>query len=86
MISVQDGQERILAEITARGPMAFTDLEHAGRVDRSAVKTKYAESTLLWWRYSDGKSVMGALAGEGIIAVAGRRGFDPLYDLAEQDN
>jgi uncharacterized protein len=77
--------DAILKQIEARGPLAFTDLDDAGRRDRSELaKSKYAESTLLWWRGSDGKSVLEDLAAQGRVTVAGRRSFEPLYDLTER--
>lgn len=42
-------------EITQRGPLAFSDLTDPGR--RGKVKTKYAESSTLWWHWSDGKGL-----------------------------
>jgi uncharacterized protein YcaQ len=75
----------VLAEITERGPLAFTDLADAGRREKTKTKTKYAESSLLWWSWSDGKWVLERLASEGVLAVAGRkRGFEATYDLAQR--
>jgi uncharacterized protein len=69
-------------EIAQRGPLAFTDLSDPAR--REKVQTKYAESSLLWYRWSDGKTVLDGLYNTGRLAVAGRRGFERLYDLAER--
>jgi uncharacterized protein YcaQ len=74
----------VLAEIAERGPLAFGDLEDPGRLDKSKVKTKYADSSLLWWNYSDGKLLLETLYGHGTLAVARRRNFERLYDLAER--
>lgn len=69
-------------EIAERGPLSFTDLRDPARRDRSP--TPYADSTLLWYRWSDGKTVLERLHLAGRLAIAGRRGFEPLYDLAER--
>lgn len=72
----------ILREIEERGPLAYTDLSDPGR--RAKVPTKYADSSLLWYRWSDGKSALEGLFDAGLLAVAGRRGFERLYDLTER--
>jgi uncharacterized protein YcaQ len=69
-------------EIAERGPLAFTDLADPAR--REKVPTKYAESSMLWYRWSDGKTVLDGLYNTGRLAVAGRRGFERLYDLSER--
>ena len=74
--------DAVRAEIEARGPLAFTDLSDPGR--HEPVATKYAESSIAWWRWSYGKDVLSHLAMIGELAVAGRRGFEPLYDLASR--
>lgn len=67
-------------EILERGPIAFGDLSDPAR--REKTQTRYAQSTLLWYRWSDGKSALEGLFDAGRMAVAGRRGFERLYDLA----
>jgi hypothetical protein len=69
-------------EVAQRGPVAFTDLDDPAR--RVKAPTKYAESSLRWYRWSDGKTVLEGLFSEGRLAVAGRRGFERLYDLPER--
>jgi len=69
-------------EITDRGPLAFSDLSDPARRDRA--QTKYAASSLLWYRWSDGKTALEGLFDAGRLAAAGRRGFERLYDLAER--
>jgi uncharacterized protein len=69
-------------EVAQRGPLAFTDLSDPAR--REKVQTRYAESSLLWYRWSDGKTVLEGLYNTGQLAVAGRRGFERLYDLPER--
>jgi hypothetical protein len=75
--------EAVEREVAARGPIAFTDLEDQARVDVRPV-TKYAESTMMWWTPSDGKRVLHALRTMGRLEIAGRRAFEPLYDLRER--
>jgi hypothetical protein len=72
----------VLKEITKRGPLAFGDLSDPAR--REKVPTKYAESSLLWYRWSDGKSVLEGLFDSGELAAADRRGFERRYDLPER--
>ncbi len=68
------------AEVAARGPLAYTDLADKAQRDRSALG-EYSDSTLLWYRWSDGKSALEGLFDAGELAAAGRRGFERLYDL-----
>ena len=72
----------VIGQVRDRGPLAFNDLAEPGR--RKNVQTKYAESTILWGVWSDGKSVLESLFHDGRLAVAGRRGFERLYDLPER--
>lgn len=74
--------EEVIDQIRRRGPLAFNDLEEPGR--RANVSTKYAESTILWGVWADGKAVLEALFHDGRLAVAGRRQFERLYDLPER--
>jgi uncharacterized protein YcaQ len=69
-------------EIVERGPLTYTDLSEPAR--REKVQTKYAASSLLWYRWSDGKTALEGLFNAGRLAVAGRRGFERLYDLTER--
>jgi uncharacterized protein len=69
-------------EIAERGPLAVSDLSDPARRER--VPTKYAESTLLWYRWSDGKSALESLFDSGRLSVAGRRGLERRYDLTER--
>jgi uncharacterized protein len=69
-------------EITERGPLTVGDLSDPAR--REKVPTKYAESSLLWYRWSDGKTVLEGLFEAGRLAVTGRRNFERLYDLPER--
>jgi uncharacterized protein YcaQ len=63
-----------LAEVEARGPIAASELTDRGR------RGKYGSA----WSWNDGKRVMGGLLLAGEVAVAGRRGIEQLYDLAER--
>lgn len=74
--------DAVVDEIRTRGPLAFTDLSDPGRHEPR--QTKYADSSIAWWKWSHGKDVLTGLAATGDLAVAGRRGFEPLYDLAER--
>jgi uncharacterized protein len=69
-------------QITEHGPLAFGDLSDPARRERTP--TKYADSTLLWYSWSDGKTALEGLFDAGRLAAAGRRGFERLYDLAER--
>ena len=71
----------LTADVAARGPLAYTDLTDKAQRDRAAVGTSYADSTLLWYRWSDGKSALEGLFDAGELAAAERRGFERLYDL-----
>lgn len=68
-------------EVAERGPIAFTDLADQARRERP---TRYAESTMLWDRGSDGKTALEGLFLAGRLAAAGRKGFQRQYDLAER--
>ncbi len=72
----------VMQEITERGPLTFGDLTDPGR--RVRVETEYAESSLLWYRWADGKTALEGLFDAGLLAAAGRRGFQRLYDLTER--
>lgn len=74
--------EEVVDQIRRRGALAFNDLEEPGR--RTDVRTKYAESTILWGIWADGKAVLESLFHDGTLAVAGRRQFERLYDLPER--
>lgn len=69
-------------EIAQRGPLTYRDLTDQGKQEKR--QTKYAESSLLWHRWSHGKDVFDGLFNAGVLAAAGRRGFERLYDLAER--
>jgi uncharacterized protein len=76
--------DAVLDEVRRRGPLAFTELSDPGRTPASERKSRYAASSLLWFSWADGDSVLNGLARAGRLAVAGRKGFEPQFDLAER--
>jgi uncharacterized protein YcaQ len=65
--------ERVLAEVTERGPIAASEFEEAG--------PRRAEP---WWNWSDAKRAFEFLFWSGLITSARRRNFERLYDLPER--
>jgi uncharacterized protein YcaQ len=63
---------RVYAEVVERGPLAAAELSSPGK--RSGH----------WWGWGAGKSALEHLYDSGLIAIAGRRGFERLYDLTER--
>jgi uncharacterized protein len=61
-----------LSEVAERGPLCARELTDAGASKGG------------WWGWSDGKRVLEALFAAGKVAVAGRRGFERVYDLPER--
>jgi uncharacterized protein len=74
--------EAVEREVTERGPITFSELTDPGRRER--VPTKYADSSLLWYNWADGKSALEGLFNAGRLAAAGRKGSGRLFDLAER--
>jgi uncharacterized protein YcaQ len=64
--------ERVYDEVAARGPLAAGELSNAGK------------STGPWWGWSAGKEALEVLYRQGRLAIAGRRNFERLYDVAER--
>jgi hypothetical protein len=60
------------AEVAERGPISAGELSNPGKRKGR------------WWAWSDGKQAMEYLYDAGLVAIAGRRGFERLYDLAER--
>ncbi|MBA3799152.1 MAG: winged helix-turn-helix domain-containing protein [Geodermatophilaceae bacterium] len=73
--------EQVYAEVAERGPLSFTQLLDPARRPKDP---RYAAATVLWDRGSDGKTMLEYLYSAGKLAVAGRNGFSPAYDLAER--
>jgi uncharacterized protein len=63
---------KCLAEVAERGPIAAGELSEGGKSKGS------------WWGWSAGKAAMERLFDAGFLAIAGRRGFERLYDLTER--
>jgi uncharacterized protein YcaQ len=86
--------EAVERTVVERGPVSLKDLEDRGRrakvkADELHVRRRdgkpYAESSVLWWRPSDGKDALDGLLMDGRLALAGRGpGFERLYDLTER--
>ena len=62
----------VLAEVAERGPLAAAEVANPGKRRGN------------WWGWSDGKAALEWLWMSGRLAVAGRRGFERLYDLPER--
>jgi hypothetical protein len=63
---------KALAEVAERGPLAAAELSRPGKRSGN------------WWGWSAGKRALERLFDAGLIAIAGRRGFERLYDLTER--
>jgi uncharacterized protein len=66
---------RVYAEVAERGPLSAAELADPGR--RSS-------GWWSWWGSGNGKATLEHLYDAGLVAIAGRRGFERLYDLAER--
>lgn len=64
--------ERVYREVRDRGPLAASEVKGAGKAEGK------------WWGWSDGKRAIEALWRTGRVAIAGRRGFQRLYDIPER--
>ena len=64
--------EAVYREIAERGPLAAGDISIGGK------------STGSWWGWSEGKRAVEFLFAQGRVAVAGRKHFERLYDVAER--
>lgn len=72
----------VYADVAERGPLSFGQLLDPAR--RPKGNPRYTAATTLWDRGSDGKTMLEYLYAKGDLAVAGRTGFNPLYDRAER--
>ncbi len=63
---------QVYAEVAERGPIAAAELANPGK--RSGH----------WWGWGTGKATLEYLYDAGLVAIAGRRGFERLYDVAER--
>src|SRR5438445_3967669 len=66
---------RVYAEVAERGPLAAAELSDPG---------KRSGSWWGWWASGNGKATLEHLYDSGLVAIAGRRGFERLYDIAER--
>jgi uncharacterized protein YcaQ len=63
---------KVYAEVAERGPVAAAELSDPGKRSGN------------WWGWGDGKRTLEYLYNSGLVAIAGRRGFERLYDIAER--
>ena len=63
---------KVYAEVAERGPIAAAELSDPGKRSGN------------WWGWGDGKAALEYLYNSGLVAIAGRRGFERLYDIAER--
>jgi uncharacterized protein len=63
---------RVYAEVAERGPLTTAELSAPGRKSGK------------WWGWAPGKIALERLYDAGLLAIAGRRGFERRYDLAER--
>ncbi len=63
---------KVFEEVAERGPMPVAELSDPGK--RSSK----------WWGWGKGKAALEHLYNSGLVAIAGRRGFERLYDLTER--
>jgi uncharacterized protein YcaQ len=62
----------VWAEVAERGPITAGELSNPGRGSGS------------WWGWGKGKATLEHLYDSGLIAIAGRRRFERLYDITER--
>lgn len=60
------------AEVAERGPLSASELSNGGKRSGN------------WWGWSAGKKTMEHLFDTGLLAIAKRRGFERIYDIAER--
>src|SRR5689334_13662312 len=65
----------IYTEVAERGPISAGELSDPGT--RST-------GWWSWWGSGNGKATLEHLYDAGLVAIAGRRGFERLYDLSER--
>jgi uncharacterized protein YcaQ len=63
---------RVYDEVRERGPIGASELSNPGK------------RTSNWWGWGDGKAALEHLFDAGLVSIAGRRGFERLYDLTER--
>jgi uncharacterized protein len=65
----------VFAEVVERGPLSAGELTQPG--ERSS-------GWWGWWGSGNGKATLEHLYDAGLVAIAGRRGFERLYDIPER--
>ena len=63
---------KAFAEVAERGPLSASELSNGGKRSGN------------WWGWSVGKKTLEHLFDTGLVAIAGRRGFERLYDIPER--
>jgi uncharacterized protein len=63
---------KVYAEVAEHGPIAAAELSNPGKRSGN------------WWGWGDGKAALEHLYNSGLVAIAGRRGFERLYDIADR--
>ena len=66
---------KVYAEVAERGPISAGELSDPG---------KRSKGWWSWWATGNGKATLEHLYDAGLVAIAGRRGFERLYDIAER--
>jgi len=66
---------RVYDEVAERGPLAAGELRDPGKREKGWWS---------WWGTGNGKATLEHLYDAGLVAIAGRRGFERLYDVAER--
>lgn len=66
---------QVYAEVAERGPISAGELRDPGRKSKGWWG---------WWGTGNGKATLEHLYDSGLVAIAGRRRFERLYDIAER--
>lgn len=66
---------QVYAEVAERGPISAGELRDPGKREKGWWS---------WWATGNGKATLEHLYDAGLVAIAGRRGFERLYDIAER--
>src|SRR5262249_12024416 len=62
----------VYAEMAERGPLSAAEISNPGKRSGN------------WWGWGRGKAALEFLYDSGLLAIAGRRRFERLYDLSER--
>jgi uncharacterized protein YcaQ len=65
----------VYAEVAERGPITAAELSNPG---------EHSRGWWGWWGSGNGKATLEHLYDAGLVAIAGRRGFERLYDITER--